>query len=108
MNTKELQNKLMDENFLNNALLFVLKEEPTEDERLDMNGEIGAYRMREAEGDVPCADGFFEDEYVHEAICYIKDEDFLMAARCFAVASLFSDSDKYILIIEQLMNRWAN
>ena len=92
----------MNENFLNNALLFVLKDNPTEDEKMDISNEKEAFIARESDSEVLPFD-YFTDVYVSLALSHVSFNRPLDAARSFAVAYLLTKENTYKCIIYRLL-----
>ena len=104
MRTQEVQNKLRNEIFYNNALLFVLIDNPTSDEKMDIKSETSAFVARyNEERRESYTDADMAEEYTYKGFRAIKENNDLTAARYFAVANLLSDNNNYSALIKKMI-----
>ena len=104
MKTQEVQNKLRDEIFYNNALLFVLIDKPTSDEKMDIKGKTNAFVARYNEKSRESyTHAEMAEEYTYKGFRAIKENNDLEAARYFAVAKLLSDNNNYSALIKKMI-----
>jgi len=104
MKTQEVQNKLRDEIFYNNALLFALIDNPTDDEKMDIEDETSAFARQYNENKRECITyAEMAEGYTYKELKALKSNNDINAACYFAVANLLSGNNNYSTLIKEII-----